>query len=98
MDSYTALIKQYIMTGNQNINDWSTMLVTIGIIVLVELLVSYQGLWRLKYQIVGTLLVLGIPPSKGDWQWPRAEEQSEKRHVPQALNIMMPLWLELYVR
>ena len=63
--------------GNRNINDWSTMLVTIGIIVLVELLVSYQELGRLKCQIVGTLLVIGIPPSKGDGKWPRMENSRE---------------------
>ena len=58
-------------------DDLSTMLLTMGIIVLVGLIVSYRGLWRVKCQIIGMLLVIGIPPNRGDGQWPRVGNSRE---------------------
>ena len=63
--------------GNKNIHDLSAMLLTMVIIVLAGLLLNYRGLWKLKCQIVGTLIMIGIPPSRGTLQWPRVESSRE---------------------
>ena len=82
--------------GNQKTPDLFAMLLTMGIMGLASLKLNYRGLWKLKCQIVGTLIMLRIPQSKGKMQWPRVES-SKKYNAQQALNIMTPLWLGLYV-
>ena len=62
-------------TGNQNMKVRSNMLFTMGMVVLVGLIVGHRGLWRVKCQIIGMLLVIGIPPNQGEGQWPQKGEQ-----------------------
>ena len=64
---------------NRNINDLSAMLLAMVTIVLAGLLLNYRGLWKLKCQIVGMLIMIGIPPSKGRLQWPRVEGRQEAK-------------------
>ena len=53
------------------------MLVTVVMVVLVGLIVGHRGLWRVKCQIIGMLLVMGIPPNQGDGKWPQRRNSHE---------------------
>ena len=54
--------------GRQNITDCPNILVMIIMILLTGLIVGHQGLWKIKCQVIGMLIVMRLPTNQGDAQ------------------------------
>ena len=68
--------------GRQNMTDRPNILFTVVIIVLAGLIIGHQGLWKVKCQVIGTLIMIGIPPNQGDEQGAqRRNSQGSFSHI-----------------
>ena len=54
--------------GRQNITDCPNILVMMIMILLTGLTVGHQGLWKIKCQVIGTLIMMRLPTNQGDAQ------------------------------
>ena len=54
--------------GRQSLTDCPNILVMIIVLLVTELTVSHRGLWKIKCQVIGMLIVTGLPTNQGDTQ------------------------------
>ena len=73
----TVLNPTIFSKGKGLVADRITVLLTLGLTVYAGRIVSHQGVWRTKCQMIGVLLMLKIPINQGNGQ-PRRSEHSRE--------------------
>ena len=54
--------------GRQNMTECPNILVMMVVIVMTGLTIGHQGLWKVKCQVIGTLIMMRLPTNQGDEQ------------------------------
>ena len=63
--------------GRQNLTDCPNILVMIIMILLTGFIVGHQGLWRIKCQVIGMLIVMRLPTNQGNAQMAQGRDSPD---------------------